>query len=111
MKRGRRHDGVPRRLRRARKPRLQAGEVQPPEPDSYERERAKEVTYAISSLWAATDYPESREISNYSEDEMKAFLGQWIFIKKACDEIFDAIRAAHPDLPGWAPIQGEKPIE
>ena len=42
---------------------------------------------------------------------MKAFLGQWIFIKKACDEIFDAIRAAHPDLPGWAPIQGEKPIE
>jgi hypothetical protein len=107
-----------RRLRRRRlryRRRLSGAEVEElrknAPPPSYERERAQEVMHAISSLWGATDYPEAHLISNYTEEELKAFLGQWIHIRNACDEIFAAIRAAHPELPGWAPIQGEKPIE
>lgn len=77
----------------------------------YLRERVAAVLEALSNLWGATDYPESRVIANYTETELKAFLGQWIHVRKAGNEIFDGIRAAHPDLPGWDPIQKEKPVD
>lgn len=81
------------------------------EDPAYMRERAAAVLKALGGLWSATDYAESRLIENYTEAELKAFLGEWIHVRKACNEIFDQIRAAHPDLPGWDPIQKDKPVD
>ena len=78
---------------------------------SYERERATDFLDSLSRLWIATDYPEWRDLSLYSDDELMAILGQWIHVRRAVDGMFDAIRTARPELPGWDPIQGEKPID
>ena len=79
--------------------------------ESYERERVREVVQALDRLWSATDYPEARNISQYSEDELKQFLGEWIHVRKACNRIFEKIRESRPELPGWDPMGKEVPVE
>jgi hypothetical protein len=69
------------------------------------------VVGALDHLWYATDYHESREVSLYTDEEMKRFLGEWIQVRKAGNEIFDKIRRSRPDLPGWDPIGKDLPVE
>ena len=79
--------------------------------ESYGRERVRVVVEALDRLWFATDYPEARDLSQYTEDELKQFLGEWVHVRKACNRIFDKIRESRPGLPGWDPSGKEVPIE
>ena len=74
-----------------------------------DRQMGQAVVKALSELWSATDYKESLDISSYSEDDLKAILGQWEHVRRACDAIYVAIRAAYPQLMAWDPIQKERP--
>ncbi len=71
----------------------------------------RDVIEALDGFWSSTDYPESRDISLYTDDEIKRFLGEWIHVRKAGDEIFDRIRRSRPELPGWDPIRKDVPVE
>ena len=77
----------------------------------YARERAQDFLDALGNLWSATDHPEWQDISLYTDDEIKAVLGEWIHVRKACDAMFDRIRTARPELPGWDPIQKDRPVD
>ena len=78
---------------------------------SYEDERISEVLAALDRFWYATDYGESRDVSLYSDEQMKRFLGEWIHVRKAGNEIFEKIRKAHPELPGLDPFGREISVE
>jgi hypothetical protein len=79
--------------------------------ESYERERAKELLYAVDALWSATDHPEHGDIALYTDEELMTILGEWLHVRKACDALVDRIRAERPDLPGWDPIQKKRSVE
>ncbi len=76
----------------------------------YERERAEDFLESLDRLWVATDYPECQEIALYTDQELKQILGEWEQVRKACDAIWARIRDARPDLQGWDPISGERPL-
>ncbi len=65
---------------------------------------AKRLIASLDQLWYATDFAEAGDPRNYSLEERMKFLGEWIHGRKACNRLFDAIRLAHPELPGWDPI-------
>ncbi len=78
---------------------------------SYEQEVVDRLLRALGDLWHATDYPEATMLSLYTDEELKAILGQWIHIRRVGDALFNKIRESRPDLPGWTPILGERPVD
>ncbi len=79
--------------------------------DAYVREITQRFLEALGELWSATDYREATEFERYSDDELKVILGEWIHVRTACERLFENIRRARPDLPGWDPIGKEKPVD
>lgn len=76
----------------------------------YERKRAEDFWSRWTGFGSRQNYPECQEIALYTDQELKQILGEWEQVRKACDAIWARIRDARPDLQGWDPISGERPL-
>lgn len=79
--------------------------------DDYARKRAVAFVDALDRLWGETDHPEWKEMSLYSHEELMQILGEWEHVRKALDAFAVRIKASYPGIPGWDPIQGQRPLE